>query len=94
MCDGDDAPVYAGEVMEGRIHGGGAYFFTNGDSYSGGWKDGLPHGRGLFVRALGGSYDGEWGKDFGMVWAHKDTRMDPPMRAPGSVAPGMAEAPL
>lgn len=41
-----DGDRYEGEWKDGRMHGKGAYHYSNGDKYEGEWKEDKRHGKG------------------------------------------------
>ena len=60
LCDKDDAPLFEGEFVDGRIQGRGTFYFRNGDIYEGELRDGLFQGNGTITTSKGASYCGEW----------------------------------
>jgi hypothetical protein len=54
-----------GTFKEGKLHGKGKVFLTNGQLYyDGELKDGLPHGQGIIYLKEGGTYVGEFKNDY------------------------------
>ncbi len=52
--------VYIGRMRDGRMHGTGTYYWSNGARYRGDWRDSCAHGHGVFVWPTGERYVGEW----------------------------------
>ena len=51
--DGGVAEKYEGDWSDGKMHGYGKYFYSDGGVYEGEWVDGKMHGRGLYTFANG-----------------------------------------
>lgn len=56
----EDASMYEGNFVNGRLEGKGTMIYVGGASYSGEWHNGLREGHGTWNYADGGSYVGEW----------------------------------
>lgn len=51
---------YEGEWVDGKMHGRGIYYYSDGTVYDGTWAEGKMHGKGVFVYPNGNKYDGEF----------------------------------
>ena len=51
---------YEGEFANGKWHGKGRLFFTNGDEFYGEFKNDVFHGAGNYFTRSGESMSGEW----------------------------------
>ncbi|MEW5308053.1 MAG: hypothetical protein WDW38_000041 [Sanguina aurantia] len=49
-----------GDSKDGKRHGKGSLYSSNGDVYKGEWRDDLRHGRGTYSRANGFRFNGGW----------------------------------
>ena len=54
---------YVGEFKEGKIHGKGILYFSNGDEYNGNWVDHYRTGKGKMTFKKGGQYIGQFKKN-------------------------------
>lgn len=54
---------YIGQFKNGKIHGKGVLYFSNGDKYQGDWVDHYRTGRGTLLKAKGGEYTGDFKKN-------------------------------
>ena len=60
FLDFDNGDRYAGQLLEGKPHGQGAYLFANGERYIGDFLEGDYEGQGLFTFSDGSRYLGQW----------------------------------
>ena len=51
---------YAGEMLEGLLHGQGKLTWSSGATYEGQWYMGAQHGQGTYTSADGSTYIGAW----------------------------------
>jgi hypothetical protein len=68
---------YVGDELNGKRHGKGIYYYSNGDTYDGDWLDGERHGRGTYTWSCVTVYVGEWHQGLmhgrGIyTWSHGD----------------------
>lgn len=68
---------YKGAVRNGKPHGIGTAYFSNGDKYEGSWENGVRTGAGTFTFKDGTVYNGSWRNDKfngqgNMIWTDGD----------------------
>lgn len=51
---------YHGNLLDGKKHGKGIYYFSNGEKYDGNWKDDRRNGKGIYDWIDGRRYEGDW----------------------------------
>ena len=55
-----DGSKYSGDIVNGKRHGLGIYFWPTGHKYMGEWRHSKIHGRGIFIWPNGNKYIGEF----------------------------------
>ena len=58
-----DNGYYEGNFSYGKRHGGGVYYWNDGEKYDGEWHYGDKHGKGIMYYNDGSVYDGKWDHD-------------------------------
>lgn len=51
---------YEGDWVDGKMHGRGTYYYSDGSVYDGSWVEGKMEGKGVFLYPNGNKYEGEY----------------------------------
>jgi hypothetical protein len=51
---------YEGDWVDGKMHGRGTYYYSDGSIYDGTWVEGKMEGKGIFIYPNGNKYEGEY----------------------------------
>lgn len=73
---------YFGELVRGKRHGQGMFFWPGGQAYMGGWMDNVRSGYGIFRYESGSMMFGNWHKKFMTGWGVDFSGVAPTVQFP------------